>query len=195
MTLPSGCCFDRTINTLVSKTKGSSSQPRRSSARSGAEQLVALLLALQPLHPLLVHLLRHLLIPLLLLFRCALLFERSYAPLQSTKCQPCPPIEHRLVRTAYLALLFLLILHLLLLRLHQLLRGPKFCALLIGCEAGGWAKGLFRGVPLLACKLKSRSAGESQLLRIERMCKLTIPSHAQRLLGRLCDSLYCGRHV
>lgn len=64
---------------------------------SGFQHLVPLLPSPQPLHPLLVHLLRHLLIPLLLLLGSALILDCLYPALQNRRTRSallCPQGLH-----------------------------------------------------------------------------------------------------
>jgi len=65
------------------------------------------------------------------------------------------------MRSTYLALGFLLVPHFLLLRLYHRLRGPQFCAQFVRRQAGPWAKGAARGVPLLAWDFEHLSACNS----------------------------------
>jgi hypothetical protein len=154
-----GCQSNTSVEEHIEPRCVCTSQPNKASVCSRVEQLVALLLPLQPLHALLVHLLRHLLIPLLLLLRRTLLLECRYASLRNTRTwSAMPPPSHLPLRFTYLALGFLLILQFFLLCLHNLLRCPEFCALLVRCETRAWPEGGARGVPLLAWNCKYRSA-------------------------------------
>lgn len=120
---------------------------------SRVQQLVALLSALQPFNPLAMHLLGHLLVPLLLLLGFSAVFDALDVRLYT----PSVHVEEAVQAHPHLPLCLFLLLHLPLPFLDGLLVLPCLLSLRVRGQARRGAEGFFGIAPVFSCSSDSVS--------------------------------------